>query len=229
MTTKIGLEPGSNARVYRDGIPGEGVLVCMVHVPVGRPLELRNLNPGTYCVADELGNTQEFVVSAVAESAWVPVRGAEMALGGSAGPGQAVFTAADPVGDPGVERAPAPRHAARPIAVDPDTQRVPGAPGSAIIGDPQGEPLDAEEDLEAPDEAPGEEGQPTMRQDAMTADERAPEPDERPERERITVRDQEKAAEKQARPESRAKAAQRQKQAASGEKPKRGSGGKSRS
>lgn len=69
------LEPGSNARVYRDGEPGEGVLMCTLGVPQDQRLEVRNLAPGTYVVVDELGNRQDFEVDSMAESAWVPVRG----------------------------------------------------------------------------------------------------------------------------------------------------------
>jgi hypothetical protein len=70
-----GLEPGSDARVYRDGEPGEGVLMCTMRVPQDARLEVRNLAPGTYVVVDELGNREDFAVDSMAESAWVPVKG----------------------------------------------------------------------------------------------------------------------------------------------------------
>lgn len=78
MSKDTGLAPGSNARVYRDGGPGEGVHEAVVGVPQERPLELRNLAPGTYCVVDEAGNREDFVVTHFAESAWVPVAGVDM-------------------------------------------------------------------------------------------------------------------------------------------------------
>lgn len=133
MTKTSGLLPGSNARVYRDGAPGEGVLEATVGVPQDRPLELRNLQPGTYAVADEGGNVEEFVVSAFAESAWVPVQGVEMApLGADA-------DAINPKNGKLLEghaKAPVSELAEVPAVVDPDTVRVPGAAGSAHVGDP---------------------------------------------------------------------------------------------
>lgn len=130
MSKASGLLPGSNARVYRDGAPGEGVHEATVGVPQDRPLELRNLQPGTYAVQDEAGNVEEFTVSAFAESAWVPVQGVEpVALGADSeiiGKG----------GKRGTGHAPLSELAARPAVVDPDTVRVPGAPGSAHVGDP---------------------------------------------------------------------------------------------
>jgi hypothetical protein len=133
VTTTSGLLPGSNARVYRDGAPGEGVHEATVGVPQDRPLELRNLQPGTYAIQDEAGNVELFTVDAFAESAWVPVQGAApVALGADA-------DASDPkTGKLLEDRGHAPKSelAARPAVVDPDTVRVPGAPGSAHIGEP---------------------------------------------------------------------------------------------
>lgn len=138
--SKEGLLPGSNARVYRDGAPGEGVLVSLELVPVGSYLCLRNLPPGTYAVQDEAGNVEEFVVDAFSEAAYVPVQGAALEHGGlhagSAGPGQSIVEPMSTQPDPGVERLPAPRAALKPAVVDPDSVRVPGASGSAHIGDP---------------------------------------------------------------------------------------------
>jgi hypothetical protein len=101
-----------------------------VGVPQDRPLELRNLQPGTYAVQDEAGNVELFTVDAFAESAWVPVQGASMvALGADS-------DTISEKGKRGTGHAPLSELAARPAVVDPDTVRVPGASGSAHVGDP---------------------------------------------------------------------------------------------
>jgi hypothetical protein len=149
--SNFGLEPGSNARVYRDGGPGDGVHEAVVGVPQDRPLELRNLNPGTYCVVDELGNREDFEVSAFAESAWLPVRGVDMRSWAS-------ITMAD-----------------QPAVVDEDTVRVPGAPGSGHVQEPDGEVVQEPEvqELPAKAEKPAQASAPAKRKGAAKAQAKA--------------------------------------------------------
>lgn len=82
----MGLAPGGNARIYRDG----EVLVATVGVDQDGHIETRALSDGAYVARDESGGEFPFVVNGLASEAPIPVVSVE--------PGKVVLPASHATG-----------------------------------------------------------------------------------------------------------------------------------
>lgn len=170
------LEPGSTARIYRDG----GVLVGpSLLVPTEGRFEVRHLDPGHYVARDESGNEVAFEVSARDETTVIVGSGTPEGPTGAPGTGR---TDAITTLDTGAQKIPnefAPEHSPaarrRKLTVEDavnDERRAPAAPGSVLVDEvpddvispvdeaawaaaaPQGESVDTGRDAAAEQEPP---------------------------------------------------------------------------
>jgi hypothetical protein len=137
------LVPGATARIYRDG----GVLEGSILVPVGRPLELRHLAPGSYVLKDEAGGYAEVAIDPKVETTLVHTRGSRRSTSketGTAEPGSS-FVVPAPVDEPPL----LPIYPDEP-SVETNVENDPRV-DEPVLGEPGSALIEEVEDPDAPD------------------------------------------------------------------------------